>query len=429
MFTTRLSRVAHRAVTAGSGSTSVAPAPLSTSSAAAVSTCVKASSHQGHQRRPSSSKASCPPDSNSNSSKQAPEVKTAEHGSQQQPEHHLDSALPARHTRRATRSRRVGSGSGRKGDAKKQNAIAIDPVADLPVVPAMAGVYEQAFKLTNFFSLYRPVSLTPGQVPPPVSAEAFNSIFSLKSETDAWVNGDSSKRRPEDVIYTLNNTIDALEEGVSSADERGVRWEVLKEFDSGNSSSGTLAKLDGDGLLRMRNAEELAARFTPFKAPPPPVPFLEPGSSSPSSKRQSSDKKTTQTQPQERSTRSRPKQKSYTTTVVVTESTAPDGQRTYSATSSPMVRLPDPELRRRSKSIREPAVAGRLPQQPFLERMQRRQKATFSRWRRIEDPAGRKKISMLLISVKRQRKLKMKKHKYKKLMKRTRNLRRRLDRV
>jgi hypothetical protein len=36
---------------------------------------------------------------------------------------------------------------------------------------------------------------------------------------------------------------------------------------------------------------------------------------------------------------------------------------------------------------------------------------------------------MLLISVKRQRKLKMKKHKYKKLMKRTRLLRRKLDRT
>jgi hypothetical protein len=36
---------------------------------------------------------------------------------------------------------------------------------------------------------------------------------------------------------------------------------------------------------------------------------------------------------------------------------------------------------------------------------------------------------MLAISVKRQRKLKMKKHKYKKLMKRTRLLRRKLDRL
>jgi hypothetical protein len=35
---------------------------------------------------------------------------------------------------------------------------------------------------------------------------------------------------------------------------------------------------------------------------------------------------------------------------------------------------------------------------------------------------------MSLISVKRQRRLKMKKHKYKKLMKKTRNLRRRIER-
>ena len=37
-------------------------------------------------------------------------------------------------------------------------------------------------------------------------------------------------------------------------------------------------------------------------------------------------------------------------------------------------------------------------------------------------------VDMQLISVRRQRKLKMKKHKYKKLMKKTRNLRRRIER-
>lgn len=41
---------------------------------------------------------------------------------------------------------------------------------------------------------------------------------------------------------------------------------------------------------------------------------------------------------------------------------------------------------------------------------------------------GKKKQIWRAISVKRQRKLKMKKHKYKKLMRKTRNLRRRLDR-
>lgn len=65
------------------------------------------------------------------------------------------------------------------------------------------------------------------------------------------------------------------------------------------------------------------------------------------------------------------------------------------------------------------------PAQPsFLDRMRTRQ-------RRFEDALGRRseENKMWAISVKRQRKLKMKKHKYKKLMRKTRNLRRRLDRT
>jgi hypothetical protein len=49
----------------------------------------------------------------------------------------------------------------------------------------------------------------------------------------------------------------------------------------------------------------------------------------------------------------------------------------------------------------------------------------------IEEQQGDegRQTDMWAISVKRQRRLKMKKHKYKKLMRRTRNLRRRLDRA
>lgn len=49
----------------------------------------------------------------------------------------------------------------------------------------------------------------------------------------------------------------------------------------------------------------------------------------------------------------------------------------------------------------------------------------------VRNPVARRRASngMLLISVKRQRKLKMKKHKYKKLMKRTRLERRKLDKL
>jgi len=59
----------------------------------------------------------------------------------------------------------------------------------------------------------------------------------------------------------------------------------------------------------------------------------------------------------------------------------------------------------------------------FRERMNHRQERFVEyREQRAEE------TGIWAISVKRQRKLKMKKHKYKKLMKRTRNLRRRLER-
>ena len=85
----------------------------------------------------------------------------------------------------------------------------------------------------------------------------------------------------------------------------------------------------------------------------------------------------------------------------------------------------------------------RQPHQPFLARAWRKNQAYLQSQRkaihsitaaasgplrRIRQVPGMRKPQMRLISVKRQRKLKMKKHKYKKLMKRTRNLRRRLDR-
>jgi hypothetical protein len=49
--------------------------------------------------------------------------------------------------------------------------------------------------------------------------------------------------------------------------------------------------------------------------------------------------------------------------------------------------------------------------------------------RTFREHVARRRYGMYMISVKRQRKLKMKKHKYKKLMKRTRLLRRKLDRM
>ncbi len=97
--------------------------------------------------------------------------------------------------------------------------------------------------------------------------------------------------------------------------------------------------------------------------------------------------------------------RTYTTVVTIEETTDVFGDVTYSASHSPLI-SEDPTPARPQK---------------FLERMHIRQEQY-----RINHP---EQTGMLAISVKRLRKLKMKKHKYKKLMKRTRNLRRRLDRI
>jgi hypothetical protein len=84
---------------------------------------------------------------------------------------------------------------------------------------------------------------------------------------------------------------------------------------------------------------------------------------------------------------------------------------TFTAASTPLEKVDHEELPVTDMS--EPGQTEHMPgTQPFLKRMGRRQRET-----------------MKAISVRRQRKLKMKKKKHKKLMKRTRNLRRKLGKL
>ena len=248
-----------------------------------------------------------------------------------------------------------------------------------------------------------------------------------QQQDNPWGNGNSAEGRPEDVIYTLHNTIENLENGARTAEDDGVRWEIIHESPSNNENVKHL-----DGAPRMKSLDEIVSQFRPFRTPPPPQPFLDP----PEQQSKASDKKAVTTQ--KSSTRGKAKQKTFTTTITVTESTDAHGQTTYSASSSPIVRLPEPSDQQNTIL----APSHRLRQkQPFLNRMHARQSAYMASSqlsssprgqvlpvRRVPSGARQERIKMFLISVKRQRKLKMKKHKYKKLMKRTRNLRRRLER-
>lgn len=213
-------------------------------------------------------------------------------------------------------------------------------------------------------------------------------------------------------MYALGSLFENLETNDREFQDDGVRWEMMQESPSNQDGVTHL-----DGAPRLKSLDEQIASFRPFNPPPPPQPF-------PTEPAKGADKK---------KAASKPKQKSYETTIIVTEYTDQHGKRSYTAESSPIVQIPNPA---ENAAVEEPQRV------PFIERMRRhrQQQLQLSRRQKIQAGSGLRKYQrrapsatrqnvMLLISVKRQRKLKMKKHKYKKLMKRTRNLRRRQDRA
>ncbi|THW15456.1 hypothetical protein D6C93_09510 [Aureobasidium pullulans] len=359
MFSSQLGRAARVGTQSASISTC---AVANRSSSAACPTLLS------RQRRLSSSKASCPPNGDSNRSRQ-PAAAT-------KPE--LPSSRPAK-------SR---SGANAKSNSASRNVKAAKDEAfgNLPSVPSTEHILPQDITLSSFFSLHRPLSLDTA-IPPAVGMRAFNTIFEPKSKQKA----------NQDVIFTLSNAIDGLESQQKDSD---LRWEIIQE----SSSNSDVKHLDG--VPRSRSLEELVAQLKPFTAPPPPAPV--------------------NIEQQQRKARAAPaptvSQKHFKTTITVTENKRSDGVTFYTASATP----PEPA------AIKDaPSSASRTP---FKDRLRSRQLEFMEK--ELEQHKSditilegeNAKGDMHAISVKRQRKLKMKKHKYKKLMKRTRNLRRRLDR-
>ncbi|KFY64240.1 hypothetical protein V496_03386 [Pseudogymnoascus sp. VKM F-4515 (FW-2607)] len=236
---------------------------------------------------------------------------------------------------------------------------------NLPSVPSTHHLQVKDIAASTFFSLHRPISVT-SPFPKPITHSAFASIFAT-----------TPPHRVSDVLSTLSSTVRALDGGPTNdgfgADET-LRAALAAE-------PNDITHLDGQDAIPFPQ-HILTGRYQPFNAPAPPVPM--PVDAAPAAPETAQAKRT------------------YTATLTIEESTSPLGEVTYVAHSSPL------------QDVAEPTVPT-----AFRERMRER------RQRYVEERAG---ADMWALSVKRQRKLKMKKHKYKKLMRRTRNLRRRLDR-
>ena len=257
--------------------------------------------------------------------------------------------------------------------------------------------------MSSFFSIHRPISLTT-PIPHESSNKVFSSIFDAKAPL---------KARTADVIYTLSSTVDALENATSKSQNLDAQQMSSEEIDlrqavtqaSPSNSERPIHHLDIPAKTLHLNLQELAKNFRPFVPPPAPVP-LDARLKNPSP--EDADSQTeTHAQPA-------PTQKSYSTTLTIHETSYPNGQKTYRTHTTPIIEEPTSHNGLR---YLPPAPHN----QPFLGRMRQRQTLYLDRMAERE--------GWMAISVKRQRKLKMKKHKYKKLMKRTKNLRRRLDRT
>ncbi|KAE8145060.1 hypothetical protein BDV25DRAFT_165495 [Aspergillus avenaceus] len=266
-------------------------------------------------------------------------------------------------------SRRRGKDS-RNGSKSNQDTV----FSRLPSVPSTQHLQPHDVHVASFFSIHRPISVS-STVPPTSSPEAFDAIFTAKRP---------SKNEADDVILTLSSTVNNME---NSAYHMGEQDGTLNHFDMDGNH------LDGMNMAELRvSVEELTKRLRPFHPPPPPVPFDE-------------FKEAGAVESENLS----PRETSYSTVLTIHESTHADGRKTYEAHTGPFVRSPDmdaPGAGENEAVIDAPSQQGTT----YMERL-------------------RNNRTMHAISTKRRRKLKMKKHKYKKLLRKTRTLRRKLDKA
>lgn len=242
-------------------------------------------------------------------------------------------------------------------------------------------------------------------VPPTSTSAVFSSIFSRRA---------NRKNQSSDDIYAISSVVDSLSDNLNSPfqaqrshqttpEDLDLHATISQEDSSINeNTSSQNSDSMQSGLLHV-NVQELVKHFRPFAPPPPPVAM-----SSAEAKAK-------------RVLRVKPTIKSYSATLTILESTHPNGSKIYHTLTSAIREdpLPPSTIIEEGQATEPPSP----PRQPFLCHMRERQR----RWEGIRNRHG-EPVVWRAISVRRQRKLKMKKHKYRKFMRRTRNLRKRLDR-
>lgn len=215
--------------------------------------------------------------------------------------------------------------------------------------------------------------------PRTIDDEAFAQIFATRSPKNTY----------NDVMSTLSRTVEELEQPLQSLSMEGQEDMSLSEMDGQTAQKIDLKHPDGTESSVYVHLNSMSGQFVPFRPPPLPQPASASASTAPT--------ETAAEQAAELASQHRV----YKAVFTLEETTEPSGDVRIVAHS--------PTLMEESA---HPRGFGRKSIRQYRQ-----------------EQVGGRPNKMHAISVYRQRKLKMKKKKYKKLMKRTRNERRKLDRI
>lgn len=260
--------------------------------------------------------------------------------------------------------------------------------------------------LSSFFSLHRPISVTRG-LPRNVSDDAFASIFASQTRS----------QRAAEVMTTLSRTVDELEQPMANLS--------MQQQQQGSSKAGAdshhhyhqdggiqkidLRNPDGSQTSVTVQVNNMSGQFLPFR--PPPLPRPE---SAATHAEKAAEASAAEEAALEEAAQQDTQVRVYKAVFTIEETTDANGEVKIVAHSPELIEESSEGDSDRSMTTISLSADRAAPEpRTFLERMALRQL-------RYEDARGRREM-LRAISVKRQRKLKMKKKKYKKLTKRQRH--------
>ncbi|KAI3390615.1 hypothetical protein diail_9085 [Diaporthe ilicicola] len=283
-------------------------------------------------------------------------------------------------------------------DKRKRKAKEVPETRNLPRVPSTDTIPNEALALSSFFSLHRPISVS-HSLPRIITDDAFAAIFKQRSKTP----------KPSEVVSTISRTVRSLGQPVP---ELFIQSEpsAAQEAQSGVHRIDR-TQADGSEAAVSVQINSMSGNFLPFRPPPLPQPHSATSASAAAEKARADEAVAAEEEQQ-------PQTRVYKAVFTIEESTDANGEVSIMAHS--------PEFLEQPQSAADAGPAeGPVETRSFLSRMALRQM-------RCEESRDQQELarnsSMLAISVKRQRKLKMKKKKYKKLQKRLRHERRKHDR-